>query len=118
MYTLSSNDLGYVAIEEEVVETISGVAAMGCYGVVGMVPQNIQSGIGEILGIESVRRGVEARASENGFIINLYCIIGYGIKISEVAANVMQHVTYAVQEIAGIPVSNVSVNVKGVKVIQ
>ena len=60
MYTLSSNDLGYVAIEEEIVETISGVAAMGCYGVVGMVPQNIQSGIGEILGIESVRRGVEA----------------------------------------------------------
>ncbi|MBP1761430.1 MAG: putative alkaline-shock protein, partial [Firmicutes bacterium] len=45
-------------------------------------------------------------------------IIGYGIKISEVALSVMQKVAYVLENGAGIPVEKVNVNVEGIKVIK
>jgi uncharacterized alkaline shock family protein YloU len=118
MYKIRSNDLGDITITRELVETLAGLAALDCYGLVGMVPQNIQSGISNILGIESIRKGVEVSSTEEGLVIDVFVIVAYGIKISEVAANVMQKVTYVLENNAEIPVASVNVNVKGVKVLR
>jgi len=118
MFTIKTNELGEITVEKEVVETIAGLAALDCYGLVGMVPHNIQSGISTILGLESIRKGVEVTKINDGLIIDVHVIVGYGIKISEVAANVMQKVTYVLEKSAGIPVAGVNVNIKGVKVIK
>ncbi len=118
MFTIKTNELGEITVEKEVVETIAGLATLDCYGLVGMVPHNIQSGISNMLGLESIRKGVEVTNSNDGLIIDVHVIVGYGIKISEVAMNVMQKVTYVLGKSAGIPVSRVNVNIKGVKVIK
>jgi len=118
MFIIKTNNLGDIKVSKEVVETVAGLAAMDCYGLVGMVPQNIQAGITNILGIESIRKGVEVTSVDGGIEVNIFCIVGYGVKISEVAANVMQKVKYVLENNAGIPVARVNVNVKGVKVIQ
>ncbi|HBK53019.1 MAG TPA: Asp23/Gls24 family envelope stress response protein, partial [Syntrophomonas wolfei] len=52
-----------------------------------------------------------------GLIIDVYVIVGYGIKISEVASNVIQKVAYVVQNNTGLKVAAVNVNVKGIKVV-
>lgn len=117
MFKIKSNQYGDITVEKEVVETIAGMAALDCYGLVGMVPHNIQSGISNILGIESVRKGVEVSSSGGGLVVDVHVIVGYGIKISEVALSVMQKVNYTLANIAGIPVDRVNVNIKGVKVI-
>ncbi|SHG96862.1 Uncharacterized conserved protein YloU, alkaline shock protein (Asp23) family [Thermosyntropha lipolytica DSM 11003] len=118
MYKVKTNELGNILVAKEVVETIAGLAAVNCYGLVGMAPQNIQSGISSILGIESIRKGVEVRDSEEGLIVELNVIVGYGVKIHEVAHNVIQKVTYVLENEAGLPVARVEVNVKGVKVMK
>lgn len=118
MFTIKTNELGEITVEKGVVETIAGLAALDCYGLVGMVPHNIQSGISNILGLESIRKGVEVANSSNGLIVDVHVIVGYGIKISEVATNVMQKVIYVLEKSAGIPVAGVNVNIKGVKVIK
>jgi uncharacterized alkaline shock family protein YloU len=117
MFVIKTNNLGSITVEKEVVETIAGLAALDCYGLVGMVAHNLQSGITTILGMESVRKGVEVSDSENGLVVDVHVMVGYGLKISEVALSVMQKVTYALEHNAGIPVSKVNVNVKGVKVL-
>ncbi|NLJ72098.1 MAG: Asp23/Gls24 family envelope stress response protein [Syntrophomonadaceae bacterium] len=117
MFKVKTTDIGDIYVAEEVVETIAGLAAIDCYGLVGMVPHNIQTNISSILGLESIRKGVEVKRSEDGLIIDVHVIVGYGIKISEVAYNVMQKVTYVLENNAGIPVEAVNVNVKGVKVL-
>ena len=116
MYKIRSNDLGDITVTRELVETLAGLAALDCYGLVGMVPQNIQSGLSNILGLDSIRKGVEVSSSEDGLIIDVYVIIAYGIKITEVAHNVMQKVTWVLENNAELPVAHVNVNVKGVKV--
>lgn len=35
MYTIKTNDLGTVNVDKEVVQSIAGLAAMDCYGLVG-----------------------------------------------------------------------------------
>ncbi|PKM75754.1 MAG: Asp23/Gls24 family envelope stress response protein [Firmicutes bacterium HGW-Firmicutes-15] len=118
MYKIRSNDLGDIMVTRELVETLAGLATLDCYGLVGMVPHNIQSEISNILGIDSIRRGVEVSSTENGLVIDVYVIVGYGIRISEVAFNVMQKVTYVLENNAELPVASVNVNVKGVKVLK
>lgn len=45
MYTIKTNDLGTVNVDKEVVQSIAGLAAMDCYGLVGMVAQDFHSGL-------------------------------------------------------------------------
>ncbi len=118
MYKIKSNDLGDITVTRELVETLAGLATLDCYGLVGMVPHNIQSEISNILGIDSIRRGVEVSSTEDGLVIDVFVIVGYGIKISEVAFNVMQKVTYVLENNAELPVASVNVNVRGVKVLK
>lgn len=118
MYKIRSNELGDITVTRELVETLAGLAALDSYGLVGMVPQNIQSGIINILGIDSIRKGVQVSSSEEGLVIDVSVIVGYGLKIPEVAYNVMQKVTYILEKNAELPVASVNVNVKGVKVIR
>lgn len=118
MFTIKTTDLGNITVEKEVVETIAGLAALDSYGLVGMVPHNIQSGITHILGLESIRKGVEVKNGVDGLIVDVHVVVGYGIKISEVALSVMQKVTYVLENGAGIPVEKVNVNVEGIRVIK
>jgi len=117
MYTIKTTELGEITVEKSVVETIAGLAAVDCYGLVGMVAQDITSGITSILGMESIRKGVSVSSSPDGLIVDVYVIVGYGLKIKEVAYNVMQKVTYVLNNNAGLEVAHVNVNVKGVKVL-
>ncbi|MDD3270268.1 MAG: Asp23/Gls24 family envelope stress response protein [Syntrophomonadaceae bacterium] len=118
MYKLKTTELGDIEVAKEVIETIAGLATVDCYGLVGMVPQDIQSGLSSILGIESIRKGVNVRLSEEGLVIDVHVIVGYGIKINEVASNVIQKVSYVVNNNTGFHVAAVNVNVKGVKVLR
>ncbi|MGI5921183.1 MAG: Asp23/Gls24 family envelope stress response protein [Syntrophomonadaceae bacterium] len=118
MYNIKTNELGEINVAEEVVETIAGLAAVDCYGLVGMVAHNIQSEISSILGRESIRKGVEVSGSTDGLTVDVHVIVGYGIKISQVAFNIMQKVKYVLENSAGLPVAAVNVNVRGVKVLK
>ena len=117
MFKIKTTEIGDITIDREVIETIAGLATIDCYGLVGMVPQDISSGLSSILGIESIRKGVTVRSADDGLIIDVHVIVGYGIKIKEVAHNVMQKVAYVLKQSAGLDVATVNVNIKGVKVL-
>ena len=48
MFTIASNSLGTIDVTQEAVETIAGLAAVDCYGLVGMVPRKFSDGLTEI----------------------------------------------------------------------
>ncbi len=117
MIKVGSTELGEIFVDLEVVETIAGMAAIDCYGLVGMVAKNFQAGIVSILGIESLRKGVKVENTENGLIIDVFVIMAYGTKIREIANSVMHKVAYILDEKAGLPVEAVNVNVMGIKYV-
>ena len=107
---------GKVSIREEVIATISGVAAMECYGLVGMAPRSIQDELTDLLRRDNFERGVDIQFNEDSVTIQLYIVVEYGVKISEVARNVQERVKYAVETMLGLNVDSVNVKVQSVRV--
>lgn len=110
-------EYGKIVITDEAISTVAGVAALECYGLVGMCSRSrIRDGFIELLGKENLSRGVEVQVKDDSVSIDLYIIVGYGTKISEVAQNIMEKVKYVVESLVGLPVEQVNVNVQGVRV--
>ncbi|MBB5323716.1 putative alkaline shock family protein YloU [Anoxybacillus tepidamans] len=108
---------GRIEISNDVIATIAGGAAVDCYGIVGMVSKNqIKDGISEILRRENFAKGVIVR-EENGEVqIDMYIIVSYGVKISEVAHNVQTKVKYTLDQTLGLSVQSINIYVQGVRV--
>lgn len=111
---------GNIDVSKDVVSIIAGGAAVDCYGIVGMASQKqLKDGITDLLGKENLGRGVVIREEENGYVhIDMYIIVSYGTKISEVAHNVQSKVKYQLEQMLGLKVESVNIFIQGVRVIQ
>jgi uncharacterized alkaline shock family protein YloU len=109
-----TDTLGRIEVAPRVVASIVGHAANECYGVVGMAARGLRDGIAERLNRENEHRGVEIEVSDGGILIELYIIVQYGTRISEVAHNLMSAVRYAVEGSLGVRVLAVNVNIQGI----
>lgn len=112
------NIYGKIDIAEDVIATIAGATAVECYGLVGMASRKITDGFVELLGRENLSRGVVISLKDDKLVIELYIVVGYGVKISEVAVSVMERVRYTTERLTGLNVSQVNVNVQGVRILE
>lgn len=109
---------GQIDISNDVIATIAGGAAVDCYGIVGMASkQQIKDGISEILRKENFTRGVIVRQENDQVHIDMYIIVSYGTKISEIAHNVQQKVKYTLNKTLGLSTDSVNIYVQGVRVM-
>ena len=109
-------DLGRISVSEDVIATMAGVAATECYGIVGMAGGRFKDGIAELLGRENLAKGVLVSLHGDRVEIDLYIVVGYGTRISEIARNVTDKVRYVVESATGLKVVGVHIHVQGVKV--
>ncbi len=111
------NAYGQIDISNDVIATIAGGAAVDCYGIVGMASKNqVKDGLSEILRKENFTRGVIVRQEEHQVHIDMYIIVSYGTKISEIAHNVQSKVKYTLDKTVGLAVDTVNIYVQGVRV--
>jgi len=110
------NEIGEITVEHDVLASIAALAAMECYGLVGMTYKSARNGIAKMLKGEHLAKGVEVRSVDDGVEIDLYVIIQYGTKISVVAENILEKVKYQVETQTGIAVKEVNLNIEGVRV--
>ncbi|MCC3373014.1 Asp23/Gls24 family envelope stress response protein [Cohnella sp. REN36] len=108
---------GKIDVADQVISVIAGSAAMDCYGLVGMASRKqLKDGIAEMLGRENLSKGVEVRREGEALHLDLYVIVSYGTKISEVAHNIQSKVKYVLEEVVGLAVDHVNIFVQGVRV--
>lgn len=108
---------GQIEISIDVIATIAGGAAVDCYGIVGMASKNqLKDGITEMLRKENFSKGVIVRQENEQVHIDMYIIVSYGTKISEVAHNVQSKVKYTLDKTVGLAVDSVNIFVQGVRV--
>ncbi|WP_017548500.1 Asp23/Gls24 family envelope stress response protein [Salinicoccus carnicancri] len=112
------NEMGSIDIAIDVIANIAGNAVVESYGVVGMASKHqVRDGFAELLGKENYARGVIIENNEGSLDVDLYIIVGYGIKISEVAANVQSTVKYNLEKTLGLNINAVNIYVQGVRII-
>jgi len=108
--------LGRVEIAPTAIASLAGQAVLECYGVVGMANKNVRDGIAEILTRGNYRRGIDVRVVDREIVIDLYVVIQYGTRISEVTHGIMNRVKFTIEKAVGIPVSEVNVHVQGLRI--
>ncbi len=111
-------NLGNINISQEAIASLAGGVVSECYGVVGMASQKVlKDGIAELLKKENYAKGVVVKKTDTGIELDLFIIIGFGVKISEVVLEVQKKVKYILEKTLELEDIIVNVYVQGVKVI-
>lgn len=108
---------GEVTIDEDVIAEYAGSSAVECFGVVGMATINVMSGLATLLKRDGQKKGVEILIENNEITVKLHIIVAYGVSISAVADNLIENVTYNIEEFTGMKVRKVFIFVEGVRVV-
>ncbi len=112
------NELGSIDIAIDVIANIAGSAVVESYGVVGMASKHqVRDGFAELLGKENYSRGVVVENNDGLLDVDLYIIVGYGVKISEVANNIQTSVKYRLEKTFGLTINTINIHVQGVRMI-
>jgi len=109
-------DIGEIYLSDDVLASLAGLAATECYGIVGMASRSAKDGIVELLKRENLSKGVKVTSDGDEIIIDLYIIVEFGTKISVIADNIISKVKYTLENLTGLKVKKVNINVQGVRV--
>ena len=107
--------LGGIHISPTAIATIAYHATLESYGVVGLAPRNLADGIVHTITREPMR-GVSVRYNGEDIDIEINVIIEYGTRIKSVASSVRNTVKFNVEKALGMPVKQVNVHVRGLRV--
>ena len=103
-----------INISEEVITTISGIAVSEISGVAEMAG-GITGGITEVLsGKKNLSKGIKADVAGNNVKIDVNIIVNYGVRIPDVAFDIQNKVKQTVENMTGMEVANVNVNIASV----
>jgi len=109
------NELGTIAVGNNVYTKIAGNAATNCFGVKGMAIRSVTDGIVHLLRKESMSKGVQVTENEDSSIsIDLHIMVDQGVNIPAVAASIISEVRYVVTLQTGTEVREVNVLVDSV----
>ena len=110
---------GTVEIENDVISKIVGASTTEIFGVVGMASKNtLKDNFQALLGKENYAKGVVVKAAEDGSIaVDVYTVLSYGTKISEVSKNIQERVRFSLENQLGITAQTVNVYIQNIKVV-
>ena len=70
-----------------------------------------------ILGKENYAKGVVVKSTDAGITVDVYTVMSYGVKISEVSKNIQERVKFNLENQLGIKAETVNVYVQNIKVV-
>ena len=75
-----SNEMGNVVIDTDVIAKYAGLAAIECFGIVGMAAISMKDGFVKLLKKDSITRGINVSLDEDNMLtIDFHVIISYGV---------------------------------------
>ena len=110
-----TTDIGSIIIDDEVIAKTAGMAALDCYGVVGMASTNVKDGLVQLLLGDSLTKGIKVSSDGDAVSIEFHIIVEYGISISEVCKTIVETVRYKLESMTGVKVRKVGISVEGIR---
>lgn len=111
----ANNPLGNIYVSYRAIATVAYQSALQSYGVVGLAAKNLAEGLAQVL-VKDPTLGVDVHFDNKAIQIDLYVIVEYGTRIKSVAGSVSDNVRYQVERVFGLPVSQVNVHVRGLRI--
>lgn len=110
---------GSITISSSAIEAVALDAALDCYGVVAVTNKKKfrNKQIEKILKIDEQQNGVEVKKTKDGWAVNIFIIVTYGLKLTEIIGEVQKSVKYSLEKTFDITFAAINVYIEGVKVI-
>jgi len=109
---MSDNPLDRVTVAPEVLITIAKLTALSVPGVRKVAP--VSGGVNRLFK-KGAGEGVRIDVEDNTIYIELHLILQEDINIREVSRNVQQNVARAIQEMVGMDVGYVNINIENIE---
>ena len=111
------NDLpiGNIYVSYRAIATVAYQSAVQSYGVVGLSAKNLAAGLAQVI-VKDPTMGVDVQFDGKSIKIDLYVVVEYGTRIKTVATIVSENVRYQVEKTFGLPVVQVNVHVRGLRI--
>ena len=111
----TNNYYGKISISNEAIAVVAGYSALDCYGVVDLVSKGIMDSLQELIKRKKYSKGIKIANIDNRIVIDIYCILKYGVSISAVAESLKKSVKYSVENFSGMEVIFVDIRVMGIR---
>ncbi|WP_243386377.1 Asp23/Gls24 family envelope stress response protein [Bacillus kexueae] len=113
---MNQNDtsLGKVEIAPEVIEVIAGIAASEIEGVAEM-RGNFAAGVVERFGKKNHGKGVKVDLTEEGIVIDVYCVMEFGVSIPTVAQKVQDNIRQALLNMTALEINEINIHIVGIQ---
>lgn len=111
-----SRPAGRIQVSPGAIAGIASTAILRCYGVVGIAGKRIRGGRAQVLDEDHYERGIIVTTEGNSVTLDVYVVVEYGTRISEVANNIITAVGNAVRRMLGDVQVRVNVNVQGLRI--
>ncbi|MBR2545562.1 MAG: Asp23/Gls24 family envelope stress response protein [Erysipelotrichaceae bacterium] len=114
----SDTKLGGINVSVQAVASMTGAIVSECYGVVGMASKKFfKDGLAVLLRQENYSKGVVVKETKEGLELEIYVIICYGVRITEVVSEIQKKVKYQLGKTLDMDITAINVFVQGVKVV-
>ncbi len=123
MAAIKETKYGEIKISEEAIAQVAGEAATSCYGVMGLTASStlgevITEGVNKLLNNTDYIKGVYCHKTKGGYQVDVYLVIAYGVKITEVIGEVQKKIAYDLKNAFSISDWKVNVFVQDVQEIK
>ena len=109
---------GVVNITSDAIASLTGALVAECYGVVGMASKKFfRDNVAILLRKHNYGKGVVVKKDKDSLSLDIYIIVCYGVKISEVVSEVQKKVYYELSKTLDMEIKAINVFVQGVKVV-
>lgn len=114
-YTIKEEDggIGTVKIADEVVAVIAGLAATEVKGV-SALGGGITNEMVARKGIKGLSKGVKVEVTDTSVAVDLSISLEYGYNIPEIGREVQEKVKSAIENMTGLQVTDVNIQIAGV----
>lgn len=107
---------GDITISMNAIASIAGNAVLECYGVVGLANRDsVRNNIEELLKSDSYAKGIVVKKQKDTYEVNVYIVIAFGIKITEVVCEVQKKVKYVLEKTFDMKFKAINVYVQALK---
>lgn len=107
---------GGIEVSLAAIASVAGNAVKECYGVIGLSGRSgLRDNIFELLQVEEYNKGIYVKKTTKGYVVDLYIICAFGVKIPEVISEVQKKIKYTLEQTFQVKFSAVNVYVQDIK---
>lgn len=107
---------GRIEVSSAAITAAACRVVLECYGVVGIADRRLKHGKAEILDDQQYARGIGVSVHGDRVVIDVYVVVEYGTRISEVAHNIMERVRDTLARMLRSGGITVNVHVQGLRI--